>query len=113
MSDKDHPEDPNTTPDPNTRSDDDQELIIETLPILEGIHSRLAHNLPQMIKGTTIEMGTKSVFDGAIYAYDRAQTQDWLGLKTQLEDITAQAILTLILLNRRHRNAKPSGAADL
>jgi hypothetical protein len=105
MSDRDHPKNPDATPGPDAGDNDDQELIIETLPILEGIHSRLARNLPQIIEGATIEAGTKSVFDGALYAYDRAQTQDWSGLKTQLEDIATQAILTLILLNRRRNPA--------
>ncbi|MGV8995947.1 MAG: hypothetical protein ACOH12_03260 [Parvibaculaceae bacterium] len=102
---------------PNTNDDEedfneDQELIIETLPILEKIHAHLASGLSRTAGSIEINDKVKAIFDGAIYAHDQTRTQDWKNLENQLEELAGNAILTLILLRRRHRKAgMPEGPA--
>ena len=92
MSDNNPPDEP----------DDDEQLAVETLPILAKIHTQVTEGLLQMAESTSVLDLVKSVFDGALYAHDRARTQDWPKLETQLGSIAADAIISLILLRRRH-----------
>ncbi|MDO8423704.1 MAG: hypothetical protein Q7S99_16240 [Parvibaculum sp.] len=101
MSDSNPPEFPRAPLDPNA-TDEDQQLAAETLPILAKVHSQVAQGLLQMEDGIAVLDLVKSVFDGALYAHDRARTQDWPKLESQLESIAADAIMSLILLRRRH-----------
>ena len=80
----------------------DQELTIETLPILRKIHMRVAEGLLRMAEEIPVQTLVKSVFDGALHAHDRARVQDWPELERQLETIAADTLLSLILLRRRH-----------
>jgi hypothetical protein len=100
MSDSSPPEFPN-----QTASDEDQQLAIETLPILGKIHSRVSQGLLQMDDNTSVQGLVKSVFDGALHAHDRTRTQDWPELERQLESVATDTILSLILLRRRHADA--------
>ena len=82
--------------------DDDEQLAVETLPILAKVHTQVTEGLLQMAESTSVLDLVKSVFDGALYAHDRARTQDWPKLEAQLESIAADALMSLILLRRRH-----------
>jgi len=92
--------------------DEDQDLIIETLPILKKIHARLASGLSRDDKSTAINEQVKTIFDGAIYAHDQARTQDWKNLENQLEQLASDAIRTLIFLRRRHYRAGSTDAQE-
>ena len=101
MSDSNPPEFPNQPLDPNA-PDDDQQLAAETMPILAKVHTQVTRALLQMAEGTAVQDLVKSVFDGALNAHDRARTQDWPKLETQLQNIAADALTSLILLRRRY-----------
>lgn len=101
MTDSNPPEAPRT-PNAPTTPDEDQLLAVETLPILAIIHTQVTHGLLQMTGSVSVQDQVKSVFDGALNAHDRARTQDWPKLESQLESIAADAIMSLILLRRRH-----------
>lgn len=104
MSQDNPPKDPNSNPD-LPPEDPDRELITETFPILEKIHTRLAGALPETIERHSLDDQVKLVFDGAIYAHDHVRTQDWPKLRVQLEEIATDAILTLVLLRRRQEKS--------
>lgn len=76
MSDTDKRKNTDGTPDPKA-FDDDQALILKSLPILEKVHAQLARNLPDTGNTPSLNELIKSIFDGAIFAHDRARTQDW------------------------------------
>lgn len=101
MSDCNPPELPNQPLDSNTL-DEDQQLAAETLPLLAKVHTQVTEGLLLMAQGTAVQDLVKSVFDGALNAHDRARTQDWPKLETQLQGIAADALISLILLKRRH-----------
>lgn len=104
MSDNNPPEFHSTSPDPNA-PDEDQQLAVETLPILAKVHTLVTQGMLQKANGISVVDLVKSVFDGALYAHDRTRTQDWQNLESQLESIAADAIISLILLRRRHARA--------
>ena len=85
--------------------DDDQDLIAATLPLIGRIHTRVSNGLIEMSGETSVNDLVKSIFDGALHAHDRARTQDWPKLETQLESIAVDTVLALVLLNRRHAGA--------
>jgi len=89
----------------------DQELTIETLPILRKIHMQVAEGLLHMAEQIPVQTLVKSVFDGALHAHDRGRMQDWPELERQLEAIAADTLLSLILLRRRHDQARPAEGA--
>jgi hypothetical protein len=107
MSNYDHPQNPDPIQDPAI-DDYEQDIIAQTFPILEKIHTRLADEWPKTMQLRTLDAQVKAVFDGAIYAHDQVRTRDWPNLKNQLEDIATNAILSLVTLQRRHENIGPS-----
>ena len=84
----------------------DQQLAIEILPIQRKIHMRVAEGLLRMTEEIPFQTLVKSVFDGSLHAHDRGRMQDWPELERQLEAIAADTLLSLILLRRRHDQAR-------
>lgn len=110
MSNTDNPEDPDETPD-LAAFEDDQALVLNTLPIFKSLHEHLAQSFSDTTNTPSLEEQIKSIFDGAILAHDRARTQDWPNLETQLEKVAADTVMALIRLRNRHANVGRSGAS--